>query len=133
MICRRNSAIEQSAQVLQGICGEGRQARPLRKALQLIPRKPESAPCGAGGVPEPLEGQCGFGSAVQAVLRYLGGAAASPELAARLGSNAAASSSDAAANGKPGLAGNSYAGTCSSEHLAGKYSGRGGTVFRNGS
>ena len=73
-------------------------------------------------MPEPLEGQCGFGSAMQAVLRYLGGAAASPELAARLGSNAA-STSGTAANGKPGLAGNSYAGTCPMNQICQEESG----------
>ena len=68
----------------------------------------------AGSIPEALEGGRGFGSALQVVLRYLGGAALMPELADRIGSSATASPSGrSTANGLKGLSGTTYAGaTC---------------------
>jgi len=66
--------------------------------------------CCAGSVSEALEGHCGFGSAIQVVLRYLGGAASSREMAARMGDSATASASGPAQNGKQGLGANAYAG-----------------------
>ncbi len=65
----------------------------------------------AGKIAEALEGGRGFGSALQVVLRYLGGAASMPQLTEQAGSQATASvGGRATANGVQGVSGMTYAG-----------------------
>ena len=64
----------------------------------------------AGNVAEALEGGRGFGSALQVVLRYLGGAASMPQLATERAASDNGASSGGRANGLQGLSGMTYAG-----------------------